>query len=199
MTFHPYLTANTDVVPSLPTPAVHQSLSDIVISEHGVKKLLDELNVNKSCGPDDISPYTLKMCSSAIAPILAAIYQKSLNTGQLPADWNTAVVTPLFKKGSHADPGNYRPVSLTSIPCKMLEHIIHHHIMSYMDTHQLMTNVQHGFRKRHSCETQLTITINDLAKNLDCKAQTDVVITDFSKAFDKVPHKRLAYKLQHFW
>lgn len=189
---------NTDSMPSLCTPAVCHSIPNLDISEQGVKKLLDELQVNKSSGPDGISPYVLKMCSTAIAPLFTTIYRKSINTGQLPQDWHTAVVTPIYKKGSPTDPGNYRPVSLTSIPCKLLEHIIHHHVMDYLDRYQLMTNVQHGFRKNHSCETQLAITTNDLARSLDCKAQTDVVITDFSKAFDKVPHKRLAYKLQHY-
>lgn len=82
-------------MPPLPTPAVNHSIPDLVISKTGVKKLLDELNVNKSCGPDDgISPYILKMCSATIAPILTTIYQKAVCTGHLPIYWNTAVATP---------------------------------------------------------------------------------------------------------
>ena len=88
-------------------------------------------------------------------------------------------------------------MSLTSIPCKLLEHIIHSNIMCHFDEHNVLNNKQHGFRKGRSCETQLALTVNDLAGILDNKGQVDVIITDFSKAFDLVPHQRLLLKLKH--
>ena len=93
---------------------------------------------------------------------------------------------------------NYRPVSLTSICCKVLEHVIHSHIMHHFDNHSVITNRQHGFRQRHSCESQLILTTNDLVQSLDRRSQTDMIIMDFSKAFDTVPHNRLLCKLQNY-
>lgn len=104
----------------------------------------------------------------------------------------------MFKKGDRHKPANYRPVSLTSICCKILEHIVHSHVMSHLDSHQMFNDAQHGFRKSHSCESQLILTIQDLASGLNDGEQIDAVLLDFSKAFDKVPHQRLLEKLQHY-
>ena len=105
---------------------------------------------------------------------------------------------PIFKKGDRSKPENYRPVSLTSITCKTLEHIVSSTIMSHMDSHYILTDAQHGFRKRRSCETQLLLTIQDLASSIDTMEQTDVILLDFSKAFDKVPHHRLLSKIEFY-
>ena len=106
-------------------------------------------------------------------------------------------MTPVIKKGSKKEACNYRPVSLTSVPCKILEHIIFHHIMGHLDAHHVLVNYQHGFRRGHSCEIQLITIFEDLARNLDHGKQTDVLLLDFSKAFDTVPHKRLPKKLDY--
>ena len=80
----------------------------------------------------------------------------------------------------------------------MLEHILCSNIMTHLESNNILHDAQHGFRKRRSCESQLIVTIQDLAHNIDTKGQTDVILLDFSKAFDKVPHKRLLYKLHHY-
>jgi len=121
-----------------------------------------------------------------------------LDTGQVPTDWKQANIVPIFKKGDRSLPANYRPVSLTSITCKVLEHVIHSSIMSHFDEHQILSDTQHGFRKRRSCESQLLITIHDIANNLARGRQVDAVLLDFSKAFDKVPHMRLLHKLDYY-
>ena len=126
------------------------------------------------------------------------LFQASLDQGKVPNEWRKANIVPLFKKGDRAKPSNYRPVSLTSICSKVLEHIIHSSIMSHFDELNILTDYQHGFRKRRSCESQLIITIQDLAKSLSNSEQVDVILLDFSKAFDKVPHERLLYKLDHY-
>jgi hypothetical protein len=173
------------------------TINNIQVDVEGVLKLLSSVKVNKATGPDQIPARILKECSSAIAPIFTKIFQKSLDTGTLPKDWREAFITPIYKKGDKANPANYRPVSLTSIPSKLLEHIIHHHIMNHLDQFNLLSDHQHGFRKARSCESQLALTIDDLARSLNSQGQTDMVIMDFSKAFDTVPHQRLLHKLSH--
>ena len=93
---------------------------------------------------------------------------------------------------------NYRPISLTSVPCKIMEHIIFHEMMSHLDSNQVLVNYQHGFRKKLSCETQLICAVEEIARSLDKGEETDLIIMDFSKAFDSVPHQRLLMKLRYY-
>ena len=130
-----------------------------------------------------------------IAPILQVIFQRSLNTGRVPKDWSTAFVCPLFKKGDTSLASNYRPISLTSILCKVLEHVVTTNIVSHMDKYNLLYDLRHGFRSKRSCETQLVTLIEDLMRNSIAGNQTDLVQLDFSKAFDKVSHQKLLLKL----
>ena len=169
-------------------------MPDITIFVEGVEKLLVNLNPNKATGPDGISPRVLKEFAHEIAPVLTLIYQRSIDTGILPLDWKQANISPIFKKGERSKASNYRPVSLTSVACKIVEHILHSHIMKYLDKHKVLNTAQHGFRSGHSCETQLIQTIHDFTSSLNYRTQTDVVIMDFSKAFDTVPHNRLLLK-----
>ena len=106
-----------------------------------------------------------------------------------------ANISPLFKKGDRSLACNYRPVSLTCVPCKLLEHIVCLNIMAHLDEHKLLSDKQHAFRKWHSCETQLATVINDWAKILDNQGQVDTFILDFEKAFDTPPHELLKSKL----
>jgi hypothetical protein len=181
-----------------PSPCTLPPIGDIQISIQGIQKLLENQNPNKATGPDCIPPRILKELAPELAPILSFIFQTSLDTGQLPQDWKLAHISPIYKKGERTKASNYRPVSLTSVPCKILEHVVHSHIMKYFDTHNILTCQQHGFRKAHSCETQLIQTIHDFATSRNNNVQTDVVIMDFSKAFDVVPHNRLLLKLSQY-
>ena len=113
-------------------------------------------------------------------------------------DWKDANICPLFKKNDRTIPSNYRPVSLTCILCKMLEHIICSNMMSYFEDNHLLNNRQHAFRRNHSCETQLVNVIDDWAKAIDKTQQTDIFILDFEKAFDTVPHELLKTKLHGY-
>ena len=103
---------------------------------------------------------------------------------------------PHFQKGDHASAANYRPVSLTSICCKVMEHIITLQVMRHLDKNDIITDAQQGFRKRRSCETQLLLSSNDFLKSLNNNTQTNTIILYFAKAFDKVAHQRLLLKLQ---
>lgn len=104
----------------------------------------------------------------------------------------------MFKKGDRHAAENYRPVSLTSVACKLLERIIYGHLISHLQRHEILTNLNHGFRAGFSCETQLVVTLQDLCKNLEKKIQTDIAILDFSKAFDTVPHSKLLEKMSSY-
>ena len=100
-------------------------------------------------------------------------------------------------KGDRHSPANYRPISLTCVCAKLLEHIICKQIMSHFSKKKKLTPVQHGFRSKHLCESQLLITTDEFIQNFEGKTQTDVVVLNFSKAFDVVPHQRLLHKLNH--
>ena len=173
-------------------------ISSVSISENGVLKLLQNIKINKATGPDNIPCRILKEAANEIAPILTDIFSSSLDSGTLPSDWKTARVAPVFKKGNTNEASNYRPISLTCVCSKLMEHILCHHIRNHTDKHNILSKFQHGFRAGHSCASQLLITVIDLMKSFNSKKQVDVVVLDFSKAFDMVPHRRLLWKLEHY-
>ena len=149
-------------------------------------------------GPDSIQNLVLQRCSHNLASGVSFIFQRSLDSGILPKDWTDANITPVFKKGNRHLAENYRPVSLTSVLSKQLEHIVCHEMHKHFDKHNVLTNVNHGFRAGFSCVTQLTITVDDLAKHINQGNHVDVAILDFSKAFDVVPHDKLLHKLEAY-
>ena len=173
-------------------------LDSVDITEPGVTKLLHALQPGKAPGPDGITTTILKELAEVISPILTIIFQSSLDTGILPSDWKDANVTPVFKKGEHYDPANYRPVSLTSVCCKVLEHILTSNIMTHLELHGILCHQQHGFRRKRSCETQLLEFADELVNNMAKGRQTDILVMDFANAFDKVNHSLLVHKLHHY-
>ena len=111
----------------------------------------------------------------------------------LPEDWKKALITLVYKKASRSDPANYRPVSLTCISGKILEHIVNRHILNHLDAHKILADSQHG-----SCETQLLLTCHDLTQEIDKCGQVDMLVLDFAKAFDTVAHERLLAKIHSY-
>ena len=174
------------------------TMPDIFVSVPGVKKLLNNLNPHKAMGPDGIGPRVLKELSHELAPGLCHLFQKSLDSGIVPSDWKTANVSPVFKKGQRYDPANYRPISLTCVVSKVMEHIIVSNVMKHASRNNILYDLQHGFRSNRSCETQLIQFSNDIIKTLSSGTQVDALIMDFSKAFDKVDHQRLITKLSNY-
>ena len=118
-----------------------------------------------------------------------------MDTSELPPEWKTAYVTPIFKKDKRSDPSNYRPISFLH---KRFEHILVNQIMNHLETHQILCPNQFGFRIKHSCESQLLLTIHDFSHYMNNRTQVDIGILDFSKAFDKVAHSRLVQKLEFY-
>ena len=122
-----------------------------------------------SLGPDELHPRVLWELAPELGPVFAHLFQQSIDTGEIPKEWSLANICPLFKKSDRSLTCNYRLVSLTCVPCKLLDHIVCSNIMAHLDGYKLLLDRQHAFRKRHSCETQLTTVINDWAKILDKK------------------------------
>ena len=173
-------------------------ISGLTVTIPGVIKQLQSLKPNKASGPDGIPPWFLKEYAAEIGPMLAAIYQASVDSGRVPSKWKHANVCSVYKNEGKSNPANYRPISLTCIASKVLEHIIHSHIMKHLEQYSILTDVQHGFRAKRSTVTQLILTIHDMAKTIQDNKSVHAAVLDFSKAFDKVPHKRLIIKLQYY-
>ena len=148
--------------------------------------------------PDEIPARILKEYAHEFAPHLASFYNVSLSRGEVPSDWRQANVIPVFKKGEKYLASNYRPVSLTCICYKVLEHIVVSNMMKHLEIHDILVDCQHGFRAKRSCETQLISLTHELPSNLQSGIQNDLIILDFSKAFDKVSHKKLLCKLDNY-
>ena len=165
------------------------------VSEELVRVLLERLDVFKSAGPDDLHPRVLQELAEVIAGPLARLYEHSWCSGEVPEDWKRANVVPIFKKGKKEDPGNYRPVSLTSIPGKLFEKIILAHIQEGLAGECMLRGNQHGFISGRSCQTNLVAFYDQVTKSLDAGVAVDVVFLDFRKAFDTVSHPVLIKKL----
>ena len=168
----------------------------IEIKTAGIDELISELDEHKACGPDGIRPTILKRLRASISPTLQCIFSKSLAEGQVPDDWKHANVTPLHKIGNRNDPANYRPISLTCVFCKRMEHIVVSNCMRHLEANHILNPNQHDFLKGLSCETQLVEFSHALLTNMHIGHQTDIIIFDFAKAFDKVNHNKRIHKLK---
>ncbi|CAM5091339.1 unnamed protein product [Eretmochelys imbricata] len=167
---------------------------DITISE--VEAKFKQLNGTKSGSPDNLHPRILKELGHEIASPLARIFNESVNSGVVPYDWRIANIVPIFKKGKKSDPGNYRPVSLTSVVCKVLEKILKEKIVKDIEVNGNWDKIQHGFTKGRSCQTNLISFFEKVTDFLDKGNAVDLIYLDFSKAFDTVPHGELLVKLE---
>ena len=173
-------------------------LNNINIIFNGITKLLNGLKPNKSPGSYNLGPRLLKELAEDIAPLLLMILHKSLATGEVTDDWCTANITTAFKKGQKYQAENYRPFSLISVCCKIMEHVIASQIMNNGEKEDILYPLQRGFRRGRCCDTQLTEFIDDLSNNLQTNQQTDVFVMVFANAFDKVCHSLLTHKLRHY-
>ncbi len=172
------------------------TLTRIIIRREDIKKGIRELRREAAPGPDGIRPLLLKETIDQITDPLEILFRKSLREGVVPEEWRTANVTPIYKKGPKGDPGNYRPVSLTSVPGKLLERIIKEQIMEFLYARNLIKSSQHGFVKGKSCTTNRLEFMERVTREVDRGKAVDVIYLDFSKAFDKVPHKKLIEKFR---
>jgi hypothetical protein len=168
----------------------------VKLDRDSVRLKLLQLVPEKSAGPDNIHPALLKNCAESLAGPLSIIFNESYITGAIPDDWKTAHIVPIYKKGAKSDPANYRPVSLTSVVCKVMESLIKDQLMKYLQDNNIISDSQHGFVSGKSCLTNLLETLESWTKALDEGFGIDVLYLDYRKAFDSVPHKRLLEKLK---
>ena len=175
-----------------------EEIGNIHVTREEVMERLLKININKSCGPDNVHPLLLQKTAEASSHPLVRIFNMSLEAGDLPKDWRTANVTPIHKKGDRTDPGNYRPVSLTSQVCKVLEAIVRKRIVLHLDRNNILSDKQHGFRQGRSCLTNLLEVMESWTMMVDEEDGVDVAYLDFRKAFDLVSHKHLLYKMEKY-
>ena len=166
------------------------------ITEEDVMRVIDKLKICKSPGPDKIYPRILKEVKEAICKPLCVIFNLFLRTGKVVSEWKLANVTPLFKKGDKSNPGNYRPISLTSVVCKLMESILRDKIVEFLEKNNIIRDSQHGFRNRRSCLTNLLDFLHDIYEMYEEGRAVDIIYLDFQKAFDKVPHRKLLNKVE---
>jgi hypothetical protein len=155
------------------------------------------LEVHKTVGVDNVHPKVLKMCSISLCKPLSLIFNKSYESGVVPDLWRKADIVPLFKKGCKLEPSNYRPISLTSIVCKLMERIIRDEIMNYLLLNKLIIEQQLGFVNNKNGTTNLLETFDFITKALADGYNVDEILLDFAKAFDSVLSIRLCLKLDN--
>ena len=161
-----------------------------------VEAKLGKLRPGSAPGLDKIYPRVLHAMKQELSTPLSIIFNKSLEEGVVPLEWKNTNVTPIFKKGSKTEPGNYRPVSLTSAVCRVMESLLRDAIVSHLTLHNLINKTQHGFVPHRSCLTNLLEYLEKMTDLVDKGHSVDVFYLDFAKAFDKVPHVRLMSKVR---
>ena len=180
----------TEDISSLPVPFTKfegnksEHLGQLFVTPVMIANKIKKMKDNKSPGVDGIPPKLLKEIVEQISTPLAKLFNLSLEEGIVPSEWKE------FKKGSRNKPENYRPVSLTSVVCKLLKTLIRDHMVEFLVKHKLINTSQHGFLKARSC------FFEEITKWVIDGSPVDVVYLDFQKAFDKVPHQRLLLKLK---
>ena len=174
---------------------IHGTIEQLLITTDTVKEVLKNLDGKKAVGPDLVHNKVLIATAEVICEPLTYLFNRSLTEGKFPACWKRAHVTPIFKKGNKQECGNYRPISLLSCIGKVLEKYVQSHVFSYLMENNLLTTAQSGFIPQDSTVYQLTSIYDDFCKFLDDKTTAQVIFFDISKAFDKVWHRALLYKL----
>ena len=176
----------------------NKNIPDLSITLETVKDALKEININKSCGPDNLHPRLLLELADLIALPVTILFNATLKSGNLPKDWKMAYITGIFKKGSKHLPENYRPISLTSILCKILEKFVRNSVINHLMENELLSKKQFGFVSGRSTLTQLLYYLNECIEKIANGNVVDVIYLDFAKAFDTVPHRRLLGKLESY-
>lgn len=174
-------------------------LKDIVVEKKDLLDRMSRLDGRKAVGPDGIAGMILKECKDQLLLPVYNIIVSSLTEGKVPSEWKRAHIVPIYKGGNNEDPLNYRPVSLTSVMCKLCEGVIKDEWLKYLERMKVITEAQFGFRRGKSCVTNLLCFYSRVIEVVqEREGWADCVYLDLRKAFDKVPHKRLIWKIEKY-
>ena len=187
---------NNSVLSSSTIPITDQYLANIEFMKNDIKRIICKLDPKKAHGHDMISIRMLKVSGDAIIESLFKIFKNCLKCEIFPDDWKKGNIVPIFKKGDKQNIKNYRPVSLLPICSKIFERIIYDNMLKYFLDNNLITPKQSGFRPGDSCINQLLSITHDIFTSFDNGLEVRGVFLDISKAFDKVWHDGLIYKLK---
>jgi len=169
--------------------------SDQPITTDEIISGIDSLEDKRTPDMSGISTSIIKKIKHSITTPLLHIFSLSLSTGKVPCKLKTAKIVPIFKSGNCLDIANYRPISLLSSFSKILEKLVHKRLYSYLDTNNLITSQQFGFRPNHSTSHPMTLLLNKLTSALNNKKHSIVIFCDLKKAFDTCNHSLLLKKL----
>ena len=179
----------------LKTSPGRPSLTNITVEEAEVHKLLSQHKTNTATGPDGISGHMLRNTASSISSDLIKIFHLSLTHQKVPMAWKVSNINPIPKSKDIDKCSNCRPISLLSLPSKILERLIHHHVSRFLSKHYLLSDIQFGFRPRSSTQEALLSVTNIWHSMLAKHTQIAAVFLYVKKAFDSVPHNRLIKSL----
>lgn len=177
-------------------PTRQHSIPQPVIQPVDVYEILISLDPNKATGPDGIGNRLLKESAVPIASPMSHLFNFCLSLGHFPDCWKVANVIPVYKKNDPLLCTNYRPISLLPCISKVFEKLLFNHIFSFLKTHNLISKRQSGFTPGDSAVNQLIAICNNLYKCIDSGDEMIGVFLDLTKAFDKVWHAGLLYKMQ---
>ena len=179
-------------------PSTQHSMPKIQFNTEQLKKILLNLNTKKATGPDGIPAIVLKMCAVELSPILRELFQYSLEKGIFPENWKSALVQPIPKKGKKSDPNNYRPIALLPVISKVMEKYINESILNFLESNNIISDRQYGFRKHRSTADMLAYVSHIWSQAVEKHGESQLVALDISKAFDKVWHSALLSKLPSY-
>ena len=160
-----------------------------------VSRAIQKIKSSDSAGPDGLPVLFWKKAAAGVAFPLSIIFNNSFMSSSVPDKWRLATVIPVFKKSCPSSPNNYRPISLTCIPCKIMESIIKDHMLTFLNANNLISANQHGFKPNKSTFTQLVECVHDWTSTVESRSPVHIIYIDFKKAFDSVSHTKLLYKL----
>ena len=186
---------NNDDLPPF-TYVTDARLDQIIVTEEQVKQILLSLTTNKSTGPDFISNKLLKECADTLCGPLTYIFQLSLQQGIYPDSWKEAMITAIFKKIDPSFTKNYRPISLLSCISKVFEKVIFNHTYPYFIRNELLPDYNSGFRQDDGAINMIIAMLEEIYTGLDDHEDCLFVSLDISKAFDRVWHRGLLFKLK---
>lgn len=161
-----------------------------------VIEIVKNIKIHKSSGIPKVSSHLLKLCFKHLIQQLTFMLNLSIKTSKIPVGWKKATITPVFKAGDPRVPGNYRPISTLPLTTKILEKCIHIQLSKYLESNNLLTDKQFGFRKSLSTTKAIHTFLTDIYTGINNKWFTKICYIDLKKAFDTVSHPILYQKLE---